>query len=71
MLGGDFFTVDEKRHRLVGRRTGAVFALGDAIQVKLAEADTVTGSLAFVPAGGERAGGNRTTRYNSTSRGHR
>jgi len=70
MLGGDFFVVDEKRHRLVGRRTGAVFALGDAIEVKLAEADTVTGSLAFAPANGERSARNRTTRYNSTSRHH-
>jgi ribonuclease R len=68
MLGGDFFMVDEKRHRLVGRRTGAVFALGDAIQVKLAEADTVTGSLAFTPVAGTRTVENPTTRRSSTSR---
>jgi ribonuclease R len=68
MVGNDFFTLDEKRHRLVGRRTGTVFALGDPIQVKLAEADTVTGSLAFTPAAGTRTVENHTTRRSSTSR---
>ncbi len=50
MLGGDFYRFDEKRHRLVGRRTNKTFTLGDAIDVELAEADAVTGSLAFTPA---------------------
>jgi ribonuclease R len=68
MIGGDFYVLDEKRHRLVGRRTNKVFALGDAISVALAEADTVTGSLAFTTAAGGGNGGNRTTRHNSTSR---
>jgi ribonuclease R len=53
-LPGDFYVHDERRHRLVGRRTQAVYALGDPIMVKLAEADSMTGSLAFVPAEGER-----------------
>jgi ribonuclease R len=52
-LTGDFFHHDERRHRLIGRRTGTVYALGDAIMVQLREADIVTGSLAFVPANGE------------------
>jgi ribonuclease R len=60
-LPGDFYVHDEKRHRLVGRRSGAVYVLGQALSVKLAEADIVTGSLAFVPAEGER----RDTRRNS------
>jgi ribonuclease R len=49
-IGGDFYHHDERRHRLVGRRTGRAFALGDAMMVRLAEADPVTGSLAFAPA---------------------
>jgi ribonuclease R len=53
-IGGDFYQHDERRHRLVGRRTGVQFALGDAITVRLAQADIVTGSLSFVPADGER-----------------
>jgi ribonuclease R len=68
MLGGDFFTVDEKRHRLVGRRTGTIFALGEAISVKLADADIVTGSLAFTPAGSNGTVKDHTTQRSSTSR---
>jgi ribonuclease R len=46
-LPQDFYVVDEQRHRLVGRRWGRVYTLGDAVKVNLAEADTVTGSLRF------------------------
>jgi ribonuclease R len=44
-LPNDFYVVDENRHRLVGRRWGRVFTLGDIVTARLAEADTVTGSL--------------------------
>jgi len=47
-LPGDYYLHDEKRHRLVGRRTGTGYTLGDRVIVKLAEANTVTGSLAFI-----------------------
>ena len=70
MLGGDFYVFDEKRHRLVGRRTNKTFTLGDALSVRLAEADIVTGSLAFTPAAGAESQRNQTTRPNSTSRWH-
>jgi ribonuclease R len=71
MLGSDFYVLDEKRHRLVGRRTNKTFTLGDAINVQLAEADAVTGSLAFTPAPGTgtapmataRAGAKRQRRH--------
>ncbi|MGH6990527.1 MAG: RNB domain-containing ribonuclease, partial [Stellaceae bacterium] len=56
-IGGDFYHHDERRHRLVGRRTGRIFALGDAMTVRLAEADIVTGSLAFVPSDSEERPG--------------
>lgn len=46
-LPGDYYDHDERRHRIVGRRTRRSFTLGDEIQVRLAEADTVTGSLRF------------------------
>ena len=46
-LPGDFYDHDEKHHRLVGRRSRKTFALGDSVTVRLAEADTVTGSLRF------------------------
>jgi ribonuclease R len=46
-LPGDYYDHDEAHHRLVGRRSRRVFTLGDRVTVALAEADTVTGSLAF------------------------
>ena len=46
-LGGDFYVHDEARHRLVGRRWGRTFTIGDALRVRLAEANAVTGSLLF------------------------
>jgi len=68
MLGGDFYVFDEKRHRLVGRRTNKKFTLGDAVPVTLAEADPVTGSLAFTLATSGESQRNQTTRGNFTSR---
>jgi ribonuclease R len=46
-LGDDFYVHDEARHRLVGRRWGRSFTIGDAVRVRLAEANAVTGSLLF------------------------
>ena len=46
-LGGDFYAHDEARHRLVGRRWGRTFTIGDPLRVRLAEANAVTGSLLF------------------------
>jgi ribonuclease R len=49
-LPGDFYVHDEAHHRLVGRRTRRRFTLGDQLMVRLAEANTVTGSLLFALA---------------------
>jgi len=46
-LPGDFYVHDETRHCLIGRRNGMVFSLGDKVEVKLAEANALTGSLMF------------------------
>jgi ribonuclease R len=46
-LPGDFYVHDETRHCLIGRRGGMVFSLGDKVEVKLAEANPLTGSLVF------------------------
>jgi ribonuclease R len=46
-LPGDFYVHDEAHHRLVGRRSRRTFTLGDAVTVRLAEANTVTASLLF------------------------
>jgi ribonuclease R len=46
-LPDDFYRHDARRHRLVGRRTRRVFALGDAVTARLDEADPVSGRLVF------------------------
>ena len=67
-IGDDFYVHDEARHRLVGRRWGKSFTIGDPVRVRLAEANAVTGSLLFAlveeaagaPAGrGERRASGR------------
>lgn len=46
-LGGDYFIYDEEHSALIGERTAVVFRLGGEVQVKLAEADPITGSATF------------------------
>ena len=44
-LADDYYDHDERQHCLVGRRKGHVFRLGDRIEVRLVEADAITGGL--------------------------
>jgi ribonuclease R len=46
-LPADYYDHDAARHRLVGRRTGRVFALGDTVDATLVEADTIGGRMVF------------------------
>jgi len=46
-LPSDYYVHDEASHSLKGRRSGRTYVLGDPMRVRLAEADTVTGSLLF------------------------
>ena len=46
-LSDDFYSFDEKRQQLKGRRRGRVFSLGQAVTVTLIMADPITGSLRF------------------------
>jgi ribonuclease R len=46
-LPSDYYDHDPGRHRLVGRRSERVFALGDAVRVILVEADPIGGRLVF------------------------
>jgi len=46
-LPDDYYVHDEASHSLKGRRSGRTYMLGDPVRVRLAEADTVTGSLLF------------------------
>jgi len=46
-LPSDYYDHEAARHRLVGRRSARVFALGDAVTVTLVEADAIGGRLVF------------------------
>jgi ribonuclease R len=54
-LGAEFFRHDEKRHALVGDRSGTTYRLGDIVRVRLAEAAPLTGGLRFELADEEEA----------------
>jgi len=47
VLGTEYFRHDERRHALVGDRSGTVYSLGDIVSVRLAEAAPLTGGLRF------------------------
>lgn len=46
-LPDDFWMHDEARHTLTGRHSGTVFALGQAVDAVLTEANPLTGGLVF------------------------
>ncbi|MHA1189353.1 MAG: ribonuclease R [Alphaproteobacteria bacterium] len=46
-IGDDYYLYEEDRHRVIGRNTGEVFALGDAVEVRLVEALPFAGALRF------------------------
>lgn len=50
-LPQDYYDHDERLHALVGRRNGACYRLGEAVQVRLVEADALTASTLFALAG--------------------
>lgn len=46
-LESDYFRHDERRHALVGERTGEVHRIGDEVEVRLVEAVPMAGALRF------------------------
>lgn len=59
MLGDDRFDFDSQKQTIKGRGTGTVYAIGDAVTVRLEEANVHTGSMAFSvssPRTGHRKG---------------
>jgi ribonuclease R len=74
-LRGDYYHLDEARHRLEGETTGRIYRLGDPVTVRLREATPVTGGLIFEllgdplsdkKLGGSRRGKIRTGRRHAT-----
>jgi len=57
-LGSEYYRYDEAGQRLVGDDTGNVFSMGMRLELRLAEANPVSGSLRFeLPDGKGSAGG--------------
>src|SRR6266478_2850674 len=46
-LPGDYYQCDRDRQRLIGRRSGRVFRIGDEVSVRLVEADGIGGRIVF------------------------
>jgi ribonuclease R len=46
-LPGDYYECDKTAHRLIGRRSGRIFRVGDEVSVRLVEADVIGGRLVF------------------------
>ena len=63
-LGDDYYNHDTAHHLLRGRRGGKIWRLGDAVEVRLAEADPVTGGiiLDLVDGGAPLPGGKTKAR---------
>jgi len=69
-LPGDYYHYEEAQHRLVGRRSGRIYRLGDPVTVRLAEANQVTGGLILkiIEEGGAGSSGGEAPRRRTGSR---
>ena len=67
-LPDDYYDHDEAGHRLVGRRWGRSYHLGEAVTVRLMEAVPVTGGLILQPVE-EKCGKDRTQSIRCGGRG--
>ena len=54
-LGREYFRYDEAAHALIGESSGTRYATGDKLELKLAEANALTGALKFEVPGNEGA----------------
>jgi ribonuclease R len=59
-IGSDYYRYDEGARALVGERSGERYAVGDMLQLRLAEANPLTGALKFEPVEG---GGGRIEKH--------
>ncbi|MFM8917011.1 MAG: S1 RNA-binding domain-containing protein [Bacteroidota bacterium] len=50
-IGNDFFELDEENYRIIGRRSGRVFSLGDEIKVTIKSTDLSKKQIDFMLAG--------------------
>jgi len=69
-LAGGYYRQDPKRHRLVGP-SGQTYTLGEPVEVRLVEAQPVTGGLTFEIVAGGRRERPRESDRDRAARGHR
>jgi len=55
-LGDDYYIHDDKRHALIGERTGATWRLGAQVEVRIKEATPITGGVLFEMVSDAEAG---------------
>jgi len=70
-LGREFYRYDEKIHALIGEDTGTRYALGDRLELRLAEANPVSGGLRFELPEGKGGGTDGSRRHARGPRKHR
>ncbi|WEJ99902.1 MAG: ribonuclease R [Candidatus Sphingomonas phytovorans] len=61
-IGGEYFRYDEAGRRLIGDETGTEYASGQRLQLRLAEANPVSGALRFEMVDGKGAAPERDKR---------
>ncbi|CUS46358.1 MAG: ribonuclease R [Pseudomonadota bacterium] len=61
-IGGEYFRYDEAGRRLIGDETGTEYASGQRLQLRLAEANPVSGALRFEMVDGKGARPERDSR---------
>ena len=47
-IGDDYFDYDEKRYRLVGRRSNKTYTLGDEVHIKVEGVNIQRGEIDFI-----------------------
>ena len=70
-LPGGFYRHDADRHRLVNPQAGRAYTLGEAVEVRLVEAQPVTGGLTFEIVDGGAKSAPRVRDSERAARGHR
>jgi ribonuclease R len=54
-IGNDFYELDEENYRIIGRRSGKIFSLGDEIKVSIKSTDLSKKQIDFMLAGNNAA----------------
>lgn len=76
-LSDDYYSLDQDNYRIIGQATGKIYTFGDAIQVKVKQADLASRSIDLVLADASRSsharrgghgGGRRDTRRSKPAR---